>query len=358
MEMNESEKNVSLKDVLGGFIQSYAQRDTDMAFSDWLAGRLRQELPGMEQEASTRLADDIIGAIAGYDQTLHDLNQAIETGQPKEEWLSEQLEKVYDDMTIDAAGESLLRMEAELVSSNMQLMGETDRPVAEELLSVVESEPIEWNRYGVEAEVTSIGQMLNSVALCAAANALDRNLNGEKAAINDIVADALQNGLKASPSEVKAVVAGAVRASAEKGLMDTLPPDTPIDVIGDFAGVAVEGAEALCDAVNGSITITDAMDKVGRAGVAAGCRAGAGFLKGKLMALGGPVLVDFMGGLLDHIESPQFINNVHTTLKGVAVATWDGIKKSAVGKIVRKVASTVGRTEEKVAEKPKQTLSV
>ena len=142
MEKNEFEKNITLKDILGGFIQAYTRRDTDMAFPDWLADRLRQELPEMAPETSVRLANDIIGAVAGYDQTLRDLNQAIEAGQSKEEWLAEQLEKIYDDMPTDAAGESLLRMEAELVSSNMQLMGETDRPVSEELLSAVETEPI------------------------------------------------------------------------------------------------------------------------------------------------------------------------------------------------------------------------
>lgn len=148
------EKN-ELKNMLSGFIQSYAQRDTDMAFPDWLADRLHQELPEMEPEASKQIVDDIIGAVASYDQTLHDLNQAIETGQSKEEWLSEQLEKVYDGMPIDATGDSLLRMEAELVSSNMQLIGETDETVTEGLLSLVKSEPVEWDEFSVNAEINS-----------------------------------------------------------------------------------------------------------------------------------------------------------------------------------------------------------
>ena len=330
MEKNETGKDVSLKDVLGNFIQSYAQRDADVAFSQWLADRLRQELPEMEPEASARLANDIIGAIASYDQTLYELNQAIEAGQSTEEWLSEQLEKVYDGMPIDAVGESLQRMEAELVSSNMQLMDETAKPAVEGL-SVAEVEPVEWNRYSVKAKVSSIGQLLNSVVLCAAASAMDRNLNGEKATVSDIVSDALQNGLNASPSEVKAVVTGAVHASAAKGLVDILPSYTPITVISDLAGAAVESAEALCDAANGNISMTEAVDKVGRAGVAAGCRAGAGFLKGAVMSLpGGPVLADLLGGLFDHMASSQFINNVYATVRDVAVATWEGIKKSNV----------------------------
>lgn len=291
----------------------------------------------MEPEASARLADDIMAAVAGYDQTLQDLNQAVETGQSKEEWLSERLEEVYEGMPLDGTGESLQRMETALVSANMQLMGTLDRTQVEGI-SVADGEaaPVEWNRYSIKAKVNSIGRQLNSVALTAAAGALERNRNGEKAEINDIITNAFQTGLRASPGEVKAVVAGAVRASAEKGLIDTLPADTPIEVIGDFAGVAVEGAEALCDAANGSITMTEALDRTGKAAVAAGCRAGVGYLRGYIMTLpGGPVLVDLLGGLLDHIESSQFINSVYTTVKGAAIATWEGIKQSKVAQGLR-----------------------
>lgn len=340
MDVNRQEKGVSLKDVLSGFLQSYAQRDTDKAFPDWLADRLRQEMPGMEPEDSTRLADKIIQAVAGYNQTLQDLNEAVEGGQSKEEWLSEKLAEAYDGMPLDAAGKSLQRMETALLSSNMQvmqIMGEADGSVAEEISA--EAEAVEWNKYSVKAKTYDIGQQLNAMALCAAAGALERKANGEKAAVGDIVADAFQNGLKASPSEVKAVVAGAVQAAAEKGLEDVLPSDTPVEVIGNVAGAAVEGAEALCDAANGDISMTEAMDRVGKAGVAAGCRIGAGYLKGLIidMVPFGPVLVDLLGGLFEHMESPQFINNVYRTVKDAAVATWEGIKQSMVGKTVGKV---------------------
>lgn len=340
MRENEFERGMSLRNVLNGFIRSYAQRDTDADFSDWLADRLREEIPELEPEASAQLVGDIIEAIAGYDQTLHDLNQAIEAGQSKEEWLSEQLEEIYSEVPMDAAGKSLQRMETELISSNMQFMGEGGRAESSAVSSG--AVPADWNRYSLKAKVNSIGKQLNSVALDAAAGALERNLNGEKAAISDVIADAFQTGLNASPGEVKAVVAGAVRVSAEKALADTLPSDTPIEVIGDLAGAAVEGAEALCDAANGDISMTDALDKIGRAGVAAGCRAGAGFLQGKLMTLpGGPVLVDLLGGLLDHMESSQFINSMYITVRGAAIATWEGIKQSNVVQSLKRLGQTL-----------------
>lgn len=205
-------------------------------------------------EAGHRLAGEIVEAVAGYDKTLQKLNAAIDAGQPKEEWLSE----AYGDMPLDAAGESLQHLEDELISANMQLMGEIDRSQVTDI-SVAESDaaPVEWNEYSVKSQAHDIGQQLNSLALSVAASALDRNPSAEE------TATALsQHRIKAPSGELKAVVAGAVRVCAEKGLTDALPSDAPVEVIGDMAGVAVEGADALCDAANGNITMLDAVDRI------------------------------------------------------------------------------------------------
>ena len=169
---------------------------------------------------------------------------------------------------------------------------------------------------------------------------LKKKVNGEELEVNDIVADAFQNGLEASPSEVKAVVAGAVKVVAEKGLEGVLPSDTPVDVIGGIAGAAVDGAEALYEAANGDISIMEAMDKVGRAGVAAYCRFGADYLKGYIITLPcGKLLVDLLEGLFEHMESPQYINNVYAVVRDAAVATWEGIKSKMVkvGKVAKEL---------------------
>ena len=40
----------------------------------------------------------------------------------------------------------------------------------------------------------------------------------------------------------------------------------------------------------------------------------------------GPLVVKLLGGLFEHMESPQFFNNVYTTLRDLTVATWEGAK--------------------------------
>lgn len=329
MENTNFAESRSLKDMLGGFIDSYAKRDANVDFSTWLSDKLCQEMPNMTSEESARLAGEIMAAVTDYNKTLQKLNEAIDSGCSKEEWLCEQLEEVYADMPPEEAGNALQRMENDLLTANMQLMGEIDQSVADGM-STVDSESVEWNRYILKDKAKNIGKQVANGVLFAAANALNQKQQGaETIEIGAVVNDALRGGLQASPDEVKAVVAGAVRVAAEKGLADYLSPDTPIEDIGDLAGVAVEGAEALSDAVNGKITTTEAMDRVGRAGVAAGCRVGARNLRGYLLGLpGGLILVDLLGGLLNHMEGSQFVDQVYTVVRGAAIATWEGIKQS------------------------------
>ncbi len=327
-----------MRGVLDSFIGSYADRNVNIPFSDWLAERLRQELPEMEQDASLRLANDIIEAIAGYDKTLDDLNRAVEAGQAKEDWLSDKLSEVYhDDIPIDAAGNSLQHMESDLISSNLQLMGEIDKPAAGERLDA-EPEVVDWNRYTLRAKVNNIVEQINAAILFAAANALNRYIQGGDVGPGTIIKDALEGGLKASPEEVKAVVAAAVKVAVEKGLMDVIPFDIPVEVIGDLAGAAVEVAKALLyDAVQNT-SVVEALEKVGRAGIAASCKFVSICLRGQLLEMPlGPILVDLLGGLLDHLGSPQFVDNVCTMIRDLTADTMKGIMESKTVTIVGEV---------------------
>ncbi len=337
MDHTEHTENTALRGVVGDFISSYAKRDTTVSFSSWLSERLCQELPDLTPEASTKLTAEIMAAVDSYDKTLQNLNSAIDAGQSREEWLTDQIVDAYEDMPPEAAGEALQHMEAELLASNMQLMGKID-PAQVSGLSITETEATDWNKYSLKAKAYDIGQQVNALMLSSAANALDQWAQGDEVDFNTAISDGIRSGMRSSPEEVKAMVAGAVHVSAERGLTDLLPPGTSIEVIGDLAGAAVEGAEALCDAANGNITLTEAMDRTGRAGVAACCRVGARSLRKKLNNLpGGPILTDLLGGLLDHMESPKFAKNVYTTVRDTAIATWEGVKNSKAVTTVKAV---------------------
>lgn len=334
-------KNTPLKDTLNNFIISYSERSNEIDFSEWLNQKLQQEIPNLSQEAGKKLTSEIIQAVSDYENTLSDLNTAIDSGVSKEEWFAEKLEESYQDMPQDTAGEKLLQIEEAYAVSNMQLM-ENDCNIEIEGTTVGEEETIVWNKYSLKNKVYDIGKQVAMSGAAVAANALKVRLeDGEAPDISDTVKETLQDGLIKDSSEVKAVVAGAVKAAAEKGLEKALPSDTPTEYICDMAGAAVEGAEALFDAARGKITVTEALDKGGRAAVAAGCRIGRSALKGAVSKVPyvGPLLVDLLGGLFDHMESPEFFNNVYVVVHDAAKATWQGIKekgKRIFGGLLRK----------------------
>ena len=332
-----------LKDVLGGFISSYTERDRSMEFSYWLEDRLRQEIPDMSAETGRKLAGEIIDAVAAYDKTLNDLNMAVDAGQSKEEWFAGRMAETYAGMSLDTVGEKLQQLEDAVLTSNMQLMHEigctqTDGGNSDD------SGSIEWNKYSVKQKAYEIGEQVNLTGEAVVANVLkERVQDNEIIAIGDIVGEAFQNDMKKDSGEVKAVVAGAVKAAVEKGLGDFVPKDTPIDVIGSIAGAAVEGAEALFDMAKGESTMLKTMDRIGRAVVVTGCQCAGSFVKGCLSKIpfAGPVIVDLASGLLEHVSGPKFAANVYNTVRDMAVATWEGMKRSRVGKIITSVKNVI-----------------
>lgn len=320
----------AVRDILNSFISSYAERDKSLEFSGWLEDKLRQEIPDMPKEISIKLANEIIEAVAGYDQTLHELNVAIEAGQSKEEFFAEHMAQSYADLPADVVGEKLQLIESGYTVSNLQLIQELDATQQEEI-PAADADSVNWNEYSLKDKTYQIGKKVGLAGLAVAANAIKNNMqNSDHVSLRDAVSEELEDGLQTEPREVKAAVAGAVKIAAVKGLSDLLPSDTPTEYICDMAGAAVEGAEALFDAANGDITMTEALDKTGMAGVAAACRFNAGMLKGKLMAVPvfGPVLVNLLGGLLDHMEGPQYAENTYHVVRDAAIATWKGIKAS------------------------------
>jgi hypothetical protein len=327
-------EETALKNIMEGFIHSYAERDKSVGFSNWLTNRLQQEMPDMSADMSEKLGAEIIEAVAKYDQTLNDLNKAAESGQSKEEWLADRMIEACADMPDGAAGCKLQQVCSDLNTANTEIMRVMEDTSWDEGAVVEADEVIEWNEYSLKDKALNIGRQAIFSGLIVAADSIKANLEtGEISDAGEVVRLALQDGLETTKDEVKAVVAGAIKTAAEQGLTEILPAGASVEAIGDIAGVTVETADALFNAATGKITIMEALEKAGRASVAAACRLGANVLKGTLarVPLAGPFIVRFAGGLLDHMKSPKFSENVYTVVRDTAVAAWEGIKQTGRG---------------------------
>lgn len=348
MDNYEYVEQASLENVLQSFIGSYTERDKSMEFSSWLGYKLRQDIPELSQEASEKLADEIIKAVAVYDRTLEELKKTVEEGQSKEGWFADRLTESYTDMTPADVGNKLLQIEENLTISNSQLM-QNICGLQPEIDSVNEEERTEeaflqWNEYSVRNKAREVGKQVALTGVAVVASIMkERVQNKDNADISSVVKETLQDGLIEDPKEVKAVVAGAVKVAVKKGVRDIIPEDVADDIatdmIGSIAGVAVEGTSAMLDLASGESTMTDAVDRIGVAAVAAGGHLVSNLFKGCLASIPyvGSLLVDLSGGLLDHLKGYKFANNIYTTVRDAAIESWEGIKKSKTVSILRKL---------------------
>lgn len=324
--MNKSglASNTVFRDIIESLVVSYGERNTDIDFFHWLSDKLRQEIADLSIEASENLAEKIIAGIADYDNTLDDLNRAVEGGQAEEEWLSERLSKEYADLPLDVAGERIQNFDESITQTDMELMENIDETECKKA-DVFKVETAGWNKYSIKNRIHEIGQKASLLGIAAAANAIKSSTqNALSQESTTVISDAIQNNKK---SEVKAVLATATKVAAEKHITDTVPPDISIEEACDVAGMTIEGAEALLDAANGKIPIKEALRKIGKAGIAAGCRLCSGVLKGVFQCCPfGGLLNEMLSNALRHMESRSFTEKVYTTVRNAAVSIWQGIK--------------------------------
>lgn len=345
MKKREFTEQTTLKEILDSFMGSYIERDGNVEFSDWLENKLRLEMPNLSEKAGKKLAGEIIEAVTAYDRTLGELNKAVEAGQSKESWFVERLAENYADMPVADAGEKLLQIEESVVTSNQQLMQEICEEQTEaETTEADDKAPVEWDEYSIKNTAREIGNQVVMTGMAVAANVVKERLQSEDTSgIGNVLKETLQDGLIKDSGEVKAVVAGAVKVAAEKGLKNIVPKDTTIDVIGNVAGAAVEGSKALCDAATGKSTMYEAVEKVVKAVIAAGGYLASKVIKGKIKKVPyvGGILVDLAGGLLDRLHSPKFANNAYNMIRDAAVDTWKGVKQSRVGRVFGRLKNKV-----------------
>jgi hypothetical protein len=331
-----------LKNTVDSFIGDYANRG-EVEFSAWLADRLRQEMPDMSESDSQKLCGDIIAGISEYDNTLKDLNSAIEAGQSKEGWFADCVKEAAADIPINEAGNALVAIESSLHQANTELLQDCNAipHIIEAEYTETEDTETDWNEYSYGQKLLDVGGQAVAAGLCVAANVIVKNIESDEPLISDdtsgVIGEALKAGLETAQCEVKAVVAGAVKSVAEEGLTDFLPPDTPVETICDLAGAAVEGACALYDAAMGKRSDVEALDIVARANAAAACRgavkAAKNFvaLKVAFIPVVGMPLAIIANCLFMKLESPKFVQEAAAVVSNIAVTAYNK-GKSAVRK--------------------------
>jgi hypothetical protein len=202
----------------------------------------------------------------------------------------------------------------------------------------------DWNDYKTKDLVVGIGQQvgyatLQGAAVGAGLNLVSQVCNGEKIDGGEVIESAVESG---ADFGVKTALAGAMKVSSEKGIIEVLPKGTSASAFANVAFVAVENIKVLGKVASGELDVHQGLDKMQQttvscvAGLATGALAGAK-LGAALFSVVGPVgtaVGGFVGGALGYMAGSKIGETVvkgAQKLRDAAVKTvksvWEGAKQ-------------------------------
>lgn len=184
-------------------------------------------------------------------------------------------------------------------------------------------------------------------------------LSGEDIEPDAVMETAFTTG---ADSGVKAAATGALKVCSEKGVIAVIPPGTHVHWIASIACVGIENAKILARTAAGELTVTEALDQMGRTSTAMACGLGAGAIGLGIGAaalswipVAGPILGGLLGGMAGYMAGSGIGEAVYSGAKKIGSAAvraargaWEGVKSagralaSSISSGIRSVAGFFG----------------
>ena len=164
-------------------------------------------------------------------------------------------------------------------------------------------------------------------------------IKGEEIDVEETVTLALKTG---ADSGIKAATTGALKVGVEKGIISIIPKGTPVGTLANIVCVSIENIKILSKVATGELTMSQALDQMGRTTVSMVYGLGWGITGAGLGAVAlswipivGPVVGGLLGGMVGYMAGSKFGQAVYFGIKAVGkgVATvcksaWSGIKSA------------------------------
>lgn len=213
----------------------------------------------------------------------------------------------------------------------------------------------DWNSFQTKDLAVQIGKNAGMVGLQAAVittgfSLAEQAIQGDGIDVDKSIALALKTGTDAG---IKAAAAGALKVGIEKGIVRIIPPATPMGVIVNIVCVSIENIKILMKVASGEITLSQAMEQMGRTTCAmvfgmgwgvAGAGIGAAALS--WIPIIGPIVGGFVGGVVGYMAGSKVGETIHKGFsivkKGVVTtckAGWNMLKNVAKKAILSKITS-------------------
>ena len=212
-----------------------------------------------------------------------------------------------------------------------------------------------WNSFQTKDLALQIGKNAGMVGLQAAVittgfSLAEQAIQGDGIDVDESISLALKTGTDAG---IKAAAAGALKVGIEKGIIRIIPPATPMGVIVNIVCVGIENIKILLKVASGEITLSQAMEQMGRTtcamvfGLGWGA-AGAGIGAAALawIPIVGPIVGGFVGGIVGYMAGSKVGETIHkgfiAVKKGIVTACkagWNMLKRITKTTIMPKFTS-------------------
>lgn len=156
-------------------------------------------------------------------------------------------------------------------------------------------------------------------------------MDGEKIEADEIVYNALVTGVD---SGIKAATVGALHVGVQRGVISVIPKGTPIAVLTNVTCVSIENIKIMGQVINGDITSTEAIDKMGLTsmsmiyGLSLAAKGAASLY---LIPVVGPILGGFIGGTVGYMAGSKFGERIYKAGKKIASKARDVCRSIVLG---------------------------
>lgn len=195
----------------------------------------------------------------------------------------------------------------------------------------------DWNTFKNKDLALQIGKNSGMAALQAAAittgfSLASQIIQGEGIDVEESVEIALKTGTDAG---VKVATTNALKVATEKGIIKIIPKETPVGTIANVACVSIENIKILAKVATGELTMTQAMDQMGRTSISMVYSIGWGAVGWNIgvaalswIPIVGPVVGGLVGGLVGSMAGSKFGTAVYSGIKTVAKGAVNACKSA------------------------------
>lgn len=366
----DSDSVERLAPIVQTFLESYANKPTELSTDDWLYQELQKHLEARSSAEIVLIAEEISQGVTEFSSNLDSLNKACENGETKEAWFVHKLITSARESNIDTQifGQHLYEIDKALSVGNELLIKalQTDKIGRLELdsKSVIEVPTITFNSLYNFNTALNIAKQASITGI--ANSALDYGLNLAFTAENieslknaHIIAKAFYSN---DDDDIKRATSAALVVAYEKKLLPPIPgtlsAQTSVRTLTGITSFGIENVKAFSRLSAGNISSLHALECFARNSIALftsiSCEklgAGIGASLFSFIPVVGTTVGVVVGGLVGRMIDSKIATTVKSgakkiksIAKSVATAAWQTVKStvSTVSNGIKSIGSAIG----------------